>query len=94
MMAKPHLSIRELQIDDISLIADYWLLSDPNYMKSMGVDLAKLPVSEVKASNCQHSPVRCWGGGVRRFSKSQQQGQACCAPPERQIEEGGPHHMV
>ena len=45
-MAKPHLSIRELQIDDISLIADYWLLSDPNYMKSMGVDLAKLPLRD------------------------------------------------
>ncbi|QHL88181.1 GNAT family N-acetyltransferase [Nibribacter ruber] len=40
------LEVRELQADDISLIADYWLTSDPDFLVSMGVDLQKLPSRE------------------------------------------------
>ncbi len=37
------LSVREIEHQDIPLIADYWLNSDSDFMKSMGVDLSKLP---------------------------------------------------
>jgi len=37
------LSVREVEISDIEIIADYWLNSDPVFMKSLGVDLDKLP---------------------------------------------------
>jgi RimJ/RimL family protein N-acetyltransferase len=37
------LSIREITASDIPLLADYWTKSDPEFMKSMGVDLDKLP---------------------------------------------------
>jgi ribosomal-protein-alanine N-acetyltransferase len=40
------LEVRELQADDISLIADYWLKSDPDFLVSLGVDLQKLPSRE------------------------------------------------
>ncbi|GAA4308877.1 GNAT family protein [Nibribacter koreensis] len=43
---KASLEVRELQADDISLIADYWLKSDPDFLVSMGVDLQKLPSRE------------------------------------------------
>jgi RimJ/RimL family protein N-acetyltransferase len=45
-MGSAVLAIREIERDDISLIADYWLTSDPEFMKGMGVDLAKLPSRE------------------------------------------------
>jgi len=37
------LSIREITEADIPLLADYWTKSDPEFMKSMGVDLNKIP---------------------------------------------------
>lgn len=40
------LLVREAQIGDIDLIADYWLKSDPDFMIQMGVDLDKLPSRE------------------------------------------------
>ncbi len=42
-MADFQLSVREIQQEDIKLIADYWLESDPDYLIGMGVDLDKLP---------------------------------------------------
>lgn len=41
-----NLEVRELEFKDIELLADYWLLSDPNYLEGMGVDLSKLPLRE------------------------------------------------
>jgi RimJ/RimL family protein N-acetyltransferase len=41
--SKLDLSVRVLEIKDISSIADYWLLSSPKYLKSLGVDLTKVP---------------------------------------------------
>ncbi|WP_196892607.1 GNAT family N-acetyltransferase [Aureivirga marina] len=41
-----HLSIRELEIKDIPLITDYWLLSDKDFLISMGVALDKIPSRE------------------------------------------------
>ncbi|NEN22542.1 GNAT family N-acetyltransferase [Cryomorpha ignava] len=41
-----NLSIREIRESDISLIADYWLKSDLEFLKSLGVDLKKLPERE------------------------------------------------
>lgn len=38
--------VRLLEAKDINLIADYWLLSDPEFMVGMGVDLDKLPSRE------------------------------------------------
>ncbi|WP_242927220.1 GNAT family N-acetyltransferase [Pontibacter vulgaris] len=40
------LTVRELQAEDIALIANYWLESDPEFLVSMGVDLEKLPTRE------------------------------------------------
>ena len=40
------LSIREITAADIPLLADYWTKSDPGFMKSMGVDLEKIPARE------------------------------------------------
>jgi len=40
------LNVRVIEDRDISKIADYWLLSDPEFMVSMGVDLDKLPSRE------------------------------------------------
>lgn len=37
------LEVREIEENDIDLIADYWLKSDPDFLVSMGVDLAKRP---------------------------------------------------
>ena len=37
------LSVREIQLIDIDLIADYWLNSDADFLINMGVDLKKLP---------------------------------------------------
>lgn len=37
------LSVREIQLEDIDYIIQYWLKSDPDYLVSLGVDLTKLP---------------------------------------------------
>ncbi|MGV6860672.1 MAG: GNAT family N-acetyltransferase [Putridiphycobacter sp.] len=37
------LEVREIDVEDIHLICDYWLNSDPEYLVGMGVDLNKLP---------------------------------------------------
>lgn len=42
----PALSVRELQENDISSIADYWLESPDDFLRNMGVDLEKLPPRE------------------------------------------------
>ncbi len=39
-------SVRELQSGDIDAIASYWLDSDADFMRSLGVDLAKMPSRE------------------------------------------------
>jgi len=41
------LAVREITADDIPLLVDYWLNSDPEFMQGMGVDLAKLPEKAV-----------------------------------------------
>ncbi len=38
-----NLHVREIELNDIDLIADYWLNSDPGFLVNMGVDLDKLP---------------------------------------------------
>jgi RimJ/RimL family protein N-acetyltransferase len=45
-MSEPTLSVRELQQNDISFIADYWQKSDRAFMESLGVDITKLPARE------------------------------------------------
>lgn len=40
------LTVRELQEKDINAITDYWLHSDAEFLKGMGVDLAKLPTRQ------------------------------------------------
>lgn len=42
-MDNNNLSVRPLQASDIDDIADYWLHSDPDFLRGMGVDLDKLP---------------------------------------------------
>lgn len=46
MNNKAFLSVREIRQQDIESIADYWLLSDPAYLHSLGVDLSKLPTRD------------------------------------------------
>ena len=43
MKDKFDITVREAQLKDIDLIADYWLKSDPDFLIQMGVDLNKLP---------------------------------------------------
>jgi RimJ/RimL family protein N-acetyltransferase len=43
LIDKFNLTVREVQIKDIDLIADYWLKSDSDFLINMGVDLNKLP---------------------------------------------------
>ncbi len=38
-----HLSVREIEVEDFDRIADYWLHSDADFMKGMGVDISKIP---------------------------------------------------
>lgn len=38
-----HLTVRELQEQDITAIADYWLRATPEFLKGMGADPDKLP---------------------------------------------------
>jgi len=37
------LSVREMQLDDIRLIVDYWHQAEAGYLTGMGVDLNKIP---------------------------------------------------
>jgi RimJ/RimL family protein N-acetyltransferase len=37
------INVREIELKDIDLIADYWLESEPDFLINMGVDLNKLP---------------------------------------------------
>jgi RimJ/RimL family protein N-acetyltransferase len=41
-----HLSVREIEEADFDLVADYWLHSDAEFMKGMGVDISKIPRRE------------------------------------------------
>jgi RimJ/RimL family protein N-acetyltransferase len=43
MENKFNITVREIQLKDIDLIADYWLKSDADFLVQMGVDLDKLP---------------------------------------------------
>lgn len=43
MTEKFDIRVREIQLKDIDLIADYWLKSDSSFLVQMGVDLNKLP---------------------------------------------------
>ncbi|MBL4663565.1 MAG: GNAT family N-acetyltransferase, partial [Flavobacteriaceae bacterium] len=38
-----NLLVRPMEIQDIEILADYWLLSNPRHLVAMGVDLSKLP---------------------------------------------------
>lgn len=38
-----NIKVREIELKDIDLIADYWLKSDSDFLVSMGVDLNNLP---------------------------------------------------
>jgi ribosomal-protein-alanine N-acetyltransferase len=44
--ASSRLSVREITKDDIPRIVNYWLLSDADFLKGMGVDVAKLPKAD------------------------------------------------
>lgn len=50
-MTEPNLSVRELQEQDIPLIVDYWLHSDPEHLQRMGVDLTKIPTADQLQAN-------------------------------------------
>ena len=43
MHQKENINVREIEVKDISLIADYWLQSNSDFLIGMGVDLNKLP---------------------------------------------------
>lgn len=38
-----NLSVREIQEQDIPLLVAYWTTAEPDFLKAMGVDLAKMP---------------------------------------------------
>lgn len=43
------LSAREMRLTDVALIADYWLQSEPSFLRGMGVDMSKMPSREALA---------------------------------------------
>ena len=45
-MKLDQLHVREIEKRDVDLITDYWLTSDHDFLKSLGVDVAKLPSRE------------------------------------------------
>ena len=45
-MNKNHLSVREIQEEDVEAIIDYWLHAEPAFLTGMGVDLKKIPTAE------------------------------------------------
>lgn len=46
MTIQDEVKVRDLTIDDIKFISDYWLNSDEDFLISLGVDLDKLPTRE------------------------------------------------
>lgn len=46
MEGRPYITVREVQLKDVDLITDYWLLSDPEHLVGMGVDLNKIPTRD------------------------------------------------
>jgi RimJ/RimL family protein N-acetyltransferase len=42
-MKAPVLSVRALEVQDIPLIANYWLEANPAYLRSLGADPEKIP---------------------------------------------------
>ena len=50
-MNKANLSVREIRMSDIPLIANYWTKSNKSHLLNMGVDLTKIPPAEKIASN-------------------------------------------
>lgn len=46
-MSDFNLSVRELMVEDIEHIIQYWLRSDEEFMKNMGVDTTKIPAAEM-----------------------------------------------
>ena len=47
MSSNAHVHVREMEINDIPLLADYWLLSKTDHLVGMGVDIQKLPTREL-----------------------------------------------
>lgn len=45
-MQTPQLSVRELSIDDIAPLTQYWLSCTNEYLHGMGVDVNKMPAKE------------------------------------------------
>ena len=45
-MSPSKLAVRRFELDDIPLLANYWLQSDQAHLESMGVDIDKLPSRE------------------------------------------------
>lgn len=45
-MDQNHLSVREIQQEDIEAIKDYWLHAEPAFLTGMGVDLNKMLTAE------------------------------------------------
>ena len=48
-----NLSVRELQSSDIELIAQYWADADGSFLRSIGVEMSKLPTKEIFMQNLQ-----------------------------------------
>jgi len=48
-----NLSVRELEASDIELIAQYWADADSSFLRSIGVELSKLPSKEIFIQNLQ-----------------------------------------
>ena len=42
-MAREELSVREIQLEDIEFIINYWLNADKEFLENMGVDASKIP---------------------------------------------------
>ena len=42
-MAENYLTVREITINDIELISDYWFNASDKHLTEIGVDLAKIP---------------------------------------------------
>lgn len=48
------INIREIELKDIDLVADYWFTSKPDHLVGMGVDLDKLPTREALTNTLIH----------------------------------------
>src|SRR5882672_5013550 len=46
-----NLSVRELEASDIDLIAQYWMNAEASFLRSIGVDISKLPTKESFTQN-------------------------------------------